>query len=321
MAAAGRAPGYGAAVVRLRPPRLAIALAMSLPFGALACAGEAPRVAAPSTTTATPASPTQPTPTAVTSTQPTPTTPTPTTTSAPSTVPAPTRPTWLGERPLPTDSRGFGRVLPTPPELVVRRFPTPDLLPPPPDDQFHAVVTAVPDAVLSRSTWSAGCPVTVDDLRYVTVSFWGFDDRPHTGELLVNADVAEDVVSVFRRLHEARFPIEEVRVTRADELDAAPTGDGNNTSAFVCRAVRGSSTWSQHAFGRAIDLNPFHNPYRKGDLVLPELASAYLDRDRVRPGMILPGDIVTSAFADLGWDWGGSWRTLEDHQHFSRDGG
>ena len=73
-------------------------------------------------------------------------------------------------------------------------------------------------------------------------------------------------------------------------------------------------------YGLAVDLNPSQNPYRHGNLVLPELASAYLDRDRVRPGMIRPGDVVTKAFAAIGWTWGGTWQSPTDHMHFSATG-
>ena len=234
--------------------------------------------------------------------------------------PAAPRPEWLGTRPLPLRPDGFGQMLPTPPELTDRRLATPDVLAPPAGEAFVATVAPVPDEVLARSTWSPTCPVGRADLRYVTVSFWGFDERPHTGELLVHAEVADGVVGVFRRLHAERFPIEEMRITRADELDAHPTGDGNNTGAFVCRPSRGTATWSDHAFGRAVDINPFHNPYLKGEVVLPELASAYADRLQLRPGMIVAGDVVTAAFADLGWGWGGTWRSSKDPMHFSVSG-
>jgi hypothetical protein len=230
------------------------------------------------------------------------------------------RPDWLGQRPLPLRPDGLGEILPTPPELADRRLATPALLAPPPDEAFHAAVGAVPADVVARSTWQPACPVALEDLRYVTVSFWGFDGVHHTGELLAHHTVADDLVGVFARLHEARFPLEEVRVTRPDELDAHPTGDGNNSGAFVCRPSVGSSSWSEHAYGRAIDLNPFHNPYLRGDIVVPELASAYLDRDHVRPGMIVDGDVVVRAFADVGWAWGGHWRSAKDWMHFSPSG-
>jgi hypothetical protein len=240
------------------------------------------------------------------------------TTTAPATVPAgPTRPDWLGTRPLPLRPDGFGEVLPTPAELVDRRVPTIDLLDPPADGQFAATVEPVPADVVARSSWQPACPVGVNELRYVTVGFWGFDDRAHTGELLVNAAWAEELVEVFRALFDSRFPIEEMRIIRAEEIDAHPTGDGNTTTSFVCRPAVGSGSWSRHAHGLAIDINPFHNPYVKGDLVLPELASAYVDRSNVRAGMIVEGDQATAAFAAMGWGWGGRWNTLDDYMHFS----
>lgn len=198
---------------------------------------------------------------------------------------------------------------------------TPGRLAPPVDGDFLATVKPVPETVAARSTWTPECPVDLDELRYLTLSFWGFDGRAHTGEMIVHASAADGVVEVFERLFEARFPIEEMRVIRLEELDLPPTGDGNVTTSFVCRPVVGtSSRWSQHAFGLAVDVNPFQNPYRKGEMVLPELASSYLDREWVRPGMVLEGDIVTRAFSDIGWGWGGTWRSLEDTMHFSANG-
>jgi hypothetical protein len=229
-------------------------------------------------------------------------------------------PAWLGTRILPRRPDGWGQRQPTPPRLRDRRLYSPDHLPPPPSRRFVAGIQQVPAAVARRSTWTPACPLPLSDLRYVTVSFWGFDDRPHTGEMIVNASAARSMVAVFRRLYRARFPIEEMRVRRAGEIDAPPTGDYNNTDVFDCRPATGGSHWSQHAFGLAIDINPFHNPYLKGDLVVPELAEAYLDRDRHRPGMIHPGDVVTRAFADIGWGWGGNWSSLKDWQHFSSNG-
>ncbi len=174
--------------------------------------------------------------------------------------------------------------------------------------------------MIARSTWAPGCPVKASDLAWVRLTFWGFDDARHTGELLVNGDAATDIVQVFHALYDARFPIEEMRITAKAEQTAAPTGDGNDTGSFNCRPVRGATTYSQHAYGLAVDVNPFQNPYLKGDLVLPELASAYKDRSWQRPGMILADGPVVRAFARIGWGWGGSWHSLKDLQHFSANG-
>jgi hypothetical protein len=245
----------------------------------------------------------------------------------------PTRPAWLGTRVLEVGPSGFPPPQPTPAELRDRRLPPPPSdLPEPVDERYAASIDPVPPGVLARSTWSEGCPVAVEDLRYLTVTFWGFDGGHHTGELLVHAEAAEDLVEVFGRLHGARFPIEEMRVIRAEELDLPPTGDGNVTTAFVCRDTRGTTSWSQHALGLAVDINPFHNPYlrdatsgadaltRPWAVVLPELATSYVDRGDHRPGMIQPGDVVTEAFAAIGWGWGGDWSSLADWMHFSRSG-
>ncbi|WP_460442768.1 M15 family metallopeptidase [Amycolatopsis stemonae] len=242
------------------------------------------------------------------------TTPAPATSSAPAV-------TWqVGAHPLPRRPDGFGEIEPTPPELVNRALPTKDVLPPPAGDRYASTISAVPADVLARSTWQAACPVNSTDLRYLTMSFWGFDGRAHTGELLVNASGAAGITRVFGQLFAARFPLEEMRITSPAELTAPPTGDGNDTSAFVCRPARGQTNWSAHAYGLAVDVNPFCNPYTQGDLVLPELASAYVDRADRRPGMVLAGDATVRAFAAAGWSWGGAWHDPTDRMHFTATG-
>ncbi|WP_328646690.1 M15 family metallopeptidase [Amycolatopsis sp. NBC_00348] len=229
--------------------------------------------------------------------------------------------TWqVGAHPLPLRSDGFGEIEPTPPELVNRALPTKDVLPPPAGNAYASTISVVPAAVLARSTWQAACPVKATDLRYLTMAFWGFDGRAHTGEMLVNASGAAGITKAFGKLFAAHFPLEEMRVTSPAELTLAPTGDGNSTSAFVCRPARGQTTWSAHAYGLAVDVNPFCNPYTQGDLVLPELASAYVDRSRKRPGMVLAGDATVRAFAAIGWSWGGAWTSPKDRMHFTANG-
>lgn len=248
---------------------------------------------------------------------------TPDATQSPAAPPEPgtTPPDWLFTRPLPIDpATGLGEVRPTPPELQNRRFTHESDVPPLPGTGFESRVERAPADVIARSTWEPSCPVGAGDLDWVRVTFRGFDGDRHTGELLVHRRVSADVVGVFRALWEADFPIEQMRITESRELELPPTGDGNNTAAFVCRSVTGGGGYSEHAYGLAIDVNPFQNPYRRGDVVIPELASAYLDRDDERPGMILPGDDVVTAFARIGWGWGGTWRSLTDPMHFSHNG-
>jgi hypothetical protein len=246
--------------------------------------------------------------------------------TAPATAPAgpasgSTPPAWLGTRVLPTTADGFGAVLATPQALRHRAWTLPDRVPRLPGTGFASRVEQAPAAVIVRSTWVPGCPVRAADLDWVRVTFRGFDGARHTGELLVNHTAAADLVTVFHRLWDAGFPIEQMHITTTAEAAAPPTGDGNNTSAFNCRAVRGqTSGFSQHAYGLAIDVDPFQNPYVKGDRVLPELASWYLDRDRAAPGIITADGPVVAAFRAVGWGWGGDWHGLKDYEHFSANG-
>jgi hypothetical protein len=228
--------------------------------------------------------------------------------------------TWqIGARTLPLDKDGFGVRRPTPPQLRVRRMPTIEKLPPPATDRYVASVGRITPWVRGRmgTSWARGCPVGLRQLRYVRVTFVGFDGRPHTGELIVRAGRARGIVQVFRTLYRARFPIEQMTLPTSAKRDRTPSGDGNGTGAMVCRPTTGQTFWSAHALGLAIDVNPFQNPYKDGDLVLPELAGSYLDRSWHRPGMIRPHGVVVRAFKRIGWEWGGAWHTLKDYQHFS----
>jgi hypothetical protein len=230
-------------------------------------------------------------------------------------------PSWLGTRELPRAESGYGEVQPTPPVLRNRRWTLPDTVSMLPGRGFAAKVRSpAPRRVIERSSWQQGCPVAPTDLAWVRLTFWGFDAQRHTGELLVHRTVADDIVGAFRTLYRTRFPQEQVVIVRSYDPDAPPTGDGNGTGSFVCRPSTGASYFSQHAYGLAIDVNTFQNPYVKGDVVLPELASSYLRRDEIRPGMIVAAGPVIEAFARIGWEWGGHWNESLDFQHFSQNG-
>lgn len=167
-----------------------------------------------------------------------------------------------------------------------------------------------------HASWRPGCPVPLEDLRYVTVAHRTFDGATATGELVVHADVADGLVEVFRTLFDVGYPIAGMRLVDDFGADDDASMAANNTSAFNCRAVTGGSGWSEHSYGRAIDVNPVQNPYVRGSTVLPAEGAAYLDRPD-EPGVIRAGDAVVEAFAAAGWSWGGYWTRPVDHQHFS----
>jgi poly-gamma-glutamate synthesis protein (capsule biosynthesis protein) len=175
-----------------------------------------------------------------------------------------------------------------------------------------------------RSSHHAGCPVPWRQLRYLQMSYVGFDGRSHIGELVVAAAYARDVVGVFRELYDARWPVRRMRLVDAYGGDDDRSMAADNTSGFNCRRVQGSKKWSDHAFGAAIDLNPVQNPYLTGSAVVPPGSRRFAALDRspgasVPEGTIRSDDVVVRAFAAIGWEWGGSW-AQPDFQHFSAGG-
>jgi D-alanyl-D-alanine carboxypeptidase len=186
---------------------------------------------------------------------------------------------------------------------------------------FAGVVSPVTAADLPYS-YRAGCPVPPEDLRLLHVSYWGFDAQAHPGAIVVHADVADDVVTIFSKLYDERFPIR--RMVPVDQYQGSDPAsmDADNTSGFNCRAAvaSGPPQWSAHAYGEAIDVNPVENPYVFEGDPQPSAAAAYLDRTNVRPGMAVAGGQLVDAFASVGWQWGGRWSDSPDYQHFSRTG-
>jgi hypothetical protein len=172
-----------------------------------------------------------------------------------------------------------------------------------------------------RYSWRRGCPVGPVELRLLRANFWGFDGRVHTGELIVHRDHARRMLGVLGKLFKARYPIQRLKLVDVYRADDDRSMAANNTSGFNCRRVSGSSSWSEHAFGRAIDLNPLRNPYvTRGGRVSPPAGRPYANRGRRAAGMIHGGDAVVRAFAAAGWRWGGYWSGSRDYQHFSSTG-
>lgn len=189
---------------------------------------------------------------------------------------------------------------------------------------FRGSVTALPSSLRATMTgvsWHRGCPVGLDGLRLVRARHWGFDGRVHAGRLVVARDVARPVLGVLRGLYAARFPIR--RMVPVDAYGASDfrSIEADNTSAFNCRYVEGTTRWSEHSYGRAIDLNPIENPYVTAAGTTSHPASGrYLAREPYRPGMAVEGGAVVRAFAGIGWGWGGRWSGDRDYQHFSAGG-
>lgn len=185
----------------------------------------------------------------------------------------------------------------------------------------------LPRAEVKRSAWHQGCPVALSNLRVLSVSTVGFDGQSHTGQLVVNRSAVRPLASVFRQLYRLRFHIRHMALSDAYGPPRLQPRDGDVSSAFDCRQAvpspcaggRGTGSWSEHAFGEAVDLNPAENPYVGCGQTRSRASRPYLNRGWHRPGMVTPA--VVRAFESAGWGWGGNWTgSTKDYMHFSATG-
>ena len=195
---------------------------------------------------------------------------------------------------------------------------------------FHSSIQPLPAAVragVRATAWHPGCPVPLSDLRVLTVSYRGFDGRTYSGQLVVNRSAAAPLAVVFRQLYRIHFPIRHMSVADAYGPKRARPADGDLSASFECRQAvpspcvggRGTGSWSEHAFGEAVDLNPLENPYVGCGQSRDRASRPYFDRSRHRPGMVTAA--VVRAFRSIGWGWGGSWSgSTKDYMHFSASG-
>jgi hypothetical protein len=194
---------------------------------------------------------------------------------------------------------------------------------------FQSSVTPLPQpmkaALKQGGFWHRGCPVPLSGLRLLTVTHRGFDGRSHTGQLVVNRDAALPLAGVFRQLYRLDFPIRHMRFD--DFYGPARDRPDDVTASFECRQAVPSpctggtrtGTWSMHAYGLAVDLNPRENPYVGCGQSRDPTARSYRDRSRRRPGMV--GSRTVRAFGAAGWSWGGGWPgDTKDYMHFSSNG-
>jgi D-alanyl-D-alanine carboxypeptidase len=193
---------------------------------------------------------------------------------------------------------------------------------------FHSSIkplTSSEQKMLKRAgVWHQGCPVPFSGLRVLRATYWGFDGHAHAGELVVNRNAAPGLAKVFRQLYRLHFRIHHMNL--ASVYGKQPR-DGDPTGSFECRQAvpspctggKGTGTWSNHAYGLAVDINPVENPYVGCGMSRDPLAQKFRDRSRHRTGMVTPR--VIAAFRSIGWGWGGSWTgNTKDYMHFSHNG-
>ncbi len=203
--------------------------------------------------------------------------------------------------------------------LVVLAFPASAAAAP----AFHGEVKTIGPKIRKKMTgrsWHAGCPVGFKNLRLLQFDHWGFDDKVKQGRLVIHRTEAKDVLGVMRTLYRKHFRMKKVWLVDAYGASDDRSMEADNTSAFNCRFVAGTSRWSEHAYGKAIDINPVENPYVDGSHVSPDKGRPYADRSKRKRGMIHANDKVVRAFKSIGWGWGGYWSGAKDYQHFSASG-
>lgn len=160
--------------------------------------------------------------------------------------------------------------------------------------------------------------VDKNSLDYLKITYYGFDNKPHIGDMVVSKEVSKEVIEIFKELYENKYPIEKISLIDNYGADDELSMSANNTSSFCYRVVDGSKVLSNHSKGLAIDINPLINPMVKNGDVSPRKGQDYIERNEDVKGMITKGDACYNAFTKRGWTWGGEWSNLKDYQHFEK---
>lgn len=182
-------------------------------------------------------------------------------------------------------------------------------------------IMEIDDALFSRikgKSYKDDCAVPLSSLRYLLVAHYDGDGNVRQGELICNAEIAEDLLDIFSNLYVARYSIGSMRLVDDFDADDIKSMQANNTSCFNFRTVAGTAKLSKHSRGLAIDINPLYNPYVKGATVSPAEGAPYADRRADFPYRIDESDLCYQEFAKHGFKWGGHWKTMKDYQHFEK---
>lgn len=168
-----------------------------------------------------------------------------------------------------------------------------------------------------------GLSISLDELRYLHLLHYNFDNEVVEGELICNQAIAEDLLDIFHTLYSNQYQLEKILLIDEYGGDDHQSMLDNNTSCFNYREVEGTTSLSKHALGLAIDINPFYNPYitynKDGtENISPEGSDPYADRTASFPYKIDEQDLCYKLFIEHGFTWGGNWNSCKDYQHFQK---
>lgn len=186
-------------------------------------------------------------------------------------------------------------------------------------------ISEIPDDIFEKmqgKSYKADCTLPRENLRYIHVLHVGFDNQVHEGELVVNKDIADDVLEIFKELYESGYQIEKVRLVDEYDADDEASMSDNNSSAFNFRFISHTTKISKHGMGMAVDINTLYNPYVKTvdgeQSIEPANAADYVDRSKDFLHKIDHDDLCYKLFMEHGFEWGGDWKHSKDYQHFEK---
>ena len=192
------------------------------------------------------------------------------------------------------------------------------------ESEISKITPQIKERMIKGNTWKKGCPVPLENLRYLRIKYMDFNGKDQMGEMIVDKEVSEEVTKIFEALYDANYPIYKMRLVSDYKGSDWQSIEADNTSAFNCRKATGSKKFSKHSYGKAIDINPIENPYifRSGNSS-HKASKPYLKRTRInnsahQRAMLLPHDNAVQIFKKHGWKWGGDWSSVKDYQHFSK---
>ena len=174
--------------------------------------------------------------------------------------------------------------------------------------------------LLAVSVYAQPKGVELDTLKVQHIDFQG---QTRQGTIICNRKITNDLCEIFEALYQAKYPIERIRPISDYDNDDERSMQANNTSCYCYRPIEGSQKLSNHALGMAIDINPLYNPCvkRRKDgtlLIQPSTARPYINRSKSFKYKITKSDLCYRLFTQHGFQWGGSWHSLKDYQHFEK---
>lgn len=195
--------------------------------------------------------------------------------------------------------------------------------------QYNYTVSDITQNIENRmikgNSYKNGCPVELKDLKYLTLSYIDFENKNKIGELIVHKDISEEMIKIFEELYNINYPIYKMKLVSYFNANDFTSIEENNTSAFNCRNIANTSRWSNHAYGRAIDINPIQNPYiSKSGKIFHKNSSQHIKREHIDllnsqdKARLLKNDKAVKIFKKYGFIWGGDWNSIKDYQHFDK---